>query len=280
MAVERNDMTITIRRTTGLTRIFRKISGPAILIFCLMFPAAYGQDTAEEKIRTLFEDAIAAMGGETFLNVKDMVSEGQLFGFNNRGESSGLIRFTDYTRLPDKSRFELGNRKNELEITIFDLSKDEGWIIEGQREARAAAENEMKSFWAAANHSLENILRFRWKDPENKLFYLGAGEGTDVTRDVVRLIDPENDEVMIFFDRVSKLPVKVETQQVNERGVRVRVANEYSQWHKIQGVLTPMRIDSYTNGRRSSQQFLLKITYNNNLRDNLFSIPEPKTKKK
>ena len=245
-----------------------------------MLPAAYGQDTAEEKIRSLFEDAIAAMGGETFLNVKDMVSEGQLFGFNNRGESSGLIRFTDYTRLPDKSRFELGNRKNELEITIFDLSKDEGWIIEGQREARAAAENEMKSFWAAANHSLENILRFRWKDPENKLFYLGAGEGTDVTRDVVRLIDPENDEVMIFFDRVSKLPVKVETQQVNERGVRVRVANEYSQWHKIQGVLTPMRIDSYTNGRRSSQQFLLKITYNNNLRDNLFSIPEPKTKKK
>ena len=245
-----------------------------------MLPAVHGQETAEEKIRTLFEDAIAAMGGDAYLGVQDMVSEGQYFAFNNRGESSGLIRFTDYTRLPDKSRFEMGNRKNELEITIFDLSKNEGWIIEGQREPRAAAENEMKSFWAAANHSIDNIFRFRWKDPQNKLFYIGAGEGPDVTRDTVRLINPENDEVIIFFDRVSKLPAKIEAQQTNERGVRVRVTNEFSQWHKIQGVLTPMRIDTYTNGRRSSQQFLLKLTYNNKLRDEFFSKPESKTRKR
>ena len=252
-----------------------------IFTFCLILPLARGQEeTAEEKIRTLFNDAIAAMGGDAFMNVSDMNSEGQYFMFNNRGESSGLIKFTDYTKLPDKSRFEMGNRKNALEITIFDLAKNEGWIIEGQREPRAASEDEMKSFQSAANHSLDNIFRFRWKDPQNKLFYLGPGEGTDITRDTVRLIDPENDEVVIYFDRVSKLPVKIETQRVNERGVRVRVADEYSQWHKIQGVLTPMRIDSFTNGRRASQQFLLKLTYNNNLRDNFFSKPESKTKKR
>lgn len=253
----------------------------AVLTFCLILPFARGQeDAAGEKIRALFEDAIAAMGGEVFMNVSDMNSQGQYFMFNNRGESSGLIKFTDYTKLPDKSRFELGNRKNELEITIFDLAKNEGWIIEGRREAKAATEDEMKSFRSAANHSLDNIFRFRWKDPQNKLFYLGPGEGADVTRDVVRLIDPENDEVVIYFDRVSKLPVRIETQQINERGVRVRVAVEYSQWHKIQGVLTPMRIDSFINGRRSSQQFLLKLAYNNNLRDDFFTNPESKTKKK
>jgi len=252
----------------------------AILIFCLMLPAASAQEAAGEKIQALFEDAIAAMGGDAYMGVSDMVSQGQYFAFNNRGESSGLIKFTDYTKLPDKSRFELGNKKNELEITIFDLAKNEGWIIEGAREARNASEDEMKSFWAAANHSIDNIFRFRWKDTENKLFYLGPGEGTDVTRDTVRLINPENDEVVIYFDRVSKLPVKIESQRINERGVRVRVTDEYSQWHKIQGVLTPMRIDSYTNGRRSSQQFLLKLTYNNNLQNDFFSKPESKTKKK
>ena len=253
----------------------------AILIICLILPVARGQEeTAEEKIRILFNDAIAAMGGDAFVNVSDMNSEGQYFMFNNRGESSGLIKFTDYTKLPDKSRFELGNRKNDLEITIFDLAKNEGWIIEGQIEPRAATEDEMKSFWSAANHSLDNIFRFRWKDPQNKLFYLGPGEGTDITRDMVRLIDPENDEVVIYFDRVSKLPVKIETQQINERGVRVRVSDEYSQWHNIQGVLTPMRIDGFTNGRRSSQQFLLKLSYNNNLQDDFFTKPESKTKKK
>jgi len=261
----------TIRRRGFLSAI------PVLL--CFMLPAAIGQETSEEKIRTLFDDAIAALGGDAYMGVKDVVSEGQYFQFNSRGESSGLIKFVDYTKLPDKSRFELGNKKNELEITIFNLEKNEGWIIEGELDAKDATEDDIKSFRTTVNHSLENILRFRWKDPENKLFYLGAGEGADVTRDVVRLISPENDEVMIYFDRVSKRPVKVETQRVNERGIRVRVTEEYSQWHKIQGVLTPMRIDSYTNGRRSSQQFVVKLSYNNNLRDDFFSKPVSKTKK-
>jgi hypothetical protein len=272
--MEHKDMMRTMKQTIRWSRFL------AVFIFCLMPASARGQETGEGKTRTLFEDAISAMGGDAYMNVRDIVSEGQYFMFNSRGESSGLIKFTDYTRLPDKSRFELGNKKNELEITIFDLAKNEGWIIEGELEARAATEEDMKSFWTSANHSLENIFRFRWKDPQNKLFYIGAGEGADVTRDMVRLIDPENDEVVIYFDRVSKLPVKIESQRVNQRGIRVRVVDEFSQWHKIQDVLTPMRIDSSTNGRRTSQQFVLKLSYNNNLRDDFFSRPAPKAKKK
>jgi len=251
----------------------------AVLAFYFTFPSVYGQETAEEKIRTLFEDALAAMGGDAYMEVRDIRSEGNYFVFNRRGDSSGLIKFADYTRLPGKSRFELGNKKKEREITIFDIEKNEGWIIEGEREVKTATEDDMKSFWSSANHSIENIIRFRWKDPENKLFYIGAEEGADVTRYVVRLIDPKNDETVIYFDRASKLPVKVEYQRMNERGIRVRVTDEYSQWHRIQGVLTPMRIDSYTNGRPSSQQFFLKLSYNNNLRDSLFSKPAQKTKK-
>ena len=267
-----------VTKTKKSIRLFGFVS--IMILLCLTLPAASGDETSEEKIRTLFEDAIAAMGGDAYMDVRDIVSEGQYFVFNNRGESSGLIKFADYTKLPDKSRFELGNRKNEMEVTIFNLEKDEGWIIEGELEAKDASESDMKSFRAAADHSIENIMRFRWKDPKNKLFYLGAGDGADVTRDVVRLISPENDEVIVYFDRISKLPVKVETQQINARGIRVRIVDEYSQWHKIQGVLTPMRIDSFTNGRRSSQMFFLKLSYNNNLRDDLFSKPASKTRKR
>ena len=267
-------MATTMKRTNRLRGLI------AFFAFCFMLPAARGQETNEEKIRALFEGAIAAMGGDAYMGVRDIVSEGQYFMFNTRGQSSGLIKFTDYTRLPDKSRFELGNKKSELEITIFDLEKNEGWIIEGDLEAKAATEEDMKGFLASVNHSLENILRFRWKDPQNKLFYLGAGDGPDVTLDMVKLIDPENDEVLVYFDRISKLPVKIESHRVNARGMRLRVVDEYSQWHKIQDVLTPMRIDSYTNGRRSSQHFLLKLSYNGNIQDGLFSRPAPKTKKK
>ncbi len=230
---------------------------------------------ADETARRLFEDAIQAMGGDAFLNVKDMVSSGNYFVFDPEGASSPVIKFSDYTKLPDKSRFELGNRKRELEITVFNLEKGEGWILEGQKETREATPEEMQDFKNAVKHSIDTIFRFRYKDPANKLFYLGPGEGKDFTLEVVKLVDPENDEVTIYFDRVSKLPVKIEFWTTNKRGIRQRNVHEFSQWHSIQGVLTPMRTDGYVNNRRSFQSFILKIAYNNNLQDSFFSKPAP-----
>jgi hypothetical protein len=231
----------------------------------------HGQD--EEIIQKLFQDAIQAMGGEAYLGVTDMVSEGQYFQFSTTGESSGLIRFTDYTKLPDKSRFELGNRKREQDVTVFNLATNEGWILQGQKEARAATPEEMKDFRNEVKHNIETIFRFRYKAPDNKLFYLGAGEGADVTLEMVKIVDPENDEVTVYFDRISKLPAKIEFRTLSKMGVRQRRVEEFSQWHVIQGVNTPMRIDLDINGRHASQQFLLKINYNNNLPDSFFSKP-------
>lgn len=234
---------------------------------------SFAQD--EGKIKRLFDDAIQTMGGETYLKVSDMISEGQTFAFNFEGASSLPVKFKDYTKFPDKSRFELGNRKNELEITVFDLSKGEGWILEGQKGVRAATPVEMDGFRNAVKHSIDMIFRYRYKDPENRLFYMGPGEGKEATLEIVKLVDPENDEVLIYFDRISKLPAKIEYRQVNEKGVRERHTEEFSQWFVKQGVNTPMRVDGYVNGRRRSQHFLLKVSYNNNLPDSIFSKPVP-----
>ena len=148
---------------------------PICFLAIVFAPFARGQD--EEKIKQLFEDAIQAMGGEAYLSVTDMVSNGQTFGFDREGRSSIPIKFTDYTKLPDKSRFELGNKKKDRDITIFNLSTNEGWIRERGKEVREATKEEMDSFEKLAKHSLDIIFRVRYKDPDNKMFYLGPGEG-------------------------------------------------------------------------------------------------------
>jgi hypothetical protein len=242
------------------------------MIFVLA-PVSPAQD--EEKIQKLFRDAIQAMGGDTYLNVTDMISEGQTFAFNFEGDSSLPIKFTDYTKFPDKSRFESGTRTQELDITVFNLGKNEGWIQEGEKGTREAKPEEMLRFKNAVKHSIDMIFRFRYKDPENKLFYMGPGEGSEVALEIVKLVDPENDDVLIYFDRVSRLPAKIEYRDISDRGVRQRHVEEFSQWFMKQGVNTPLRVDGYLNGRRLSQHFLLKVTYNNNLPDSFFSKPEP-----
>lgn len=222
----------------------------------------------------LFEAAIEAMGGSDFLNVQDTVSTGNFFRFNRDGLSP-LMKFTDYTRLPDKSRFELGNKKRELEITVFNLEKEEGWILEGQKEAKAATREEMRDFRNLVKHSMEVLFRVRYKDPRNKLFHLGPGEGRDITLERVRLIDPDNDEVTVYFDRASGLPKKLEFREPDAAGVRQRVVHEFSQWHWIQGVRTSLRTDGYVNGRPAFQIHIIEIKYNSGLADNLFSKPVP-----
>ncbi len=234
---------------------------------------AFAQD--EEHIQKLFSDAIAAMGGDAYLGVKDIVSEGNLFFFDRDGNSSGLIKYFDWTKLPDKSRNETGNRKKERDVVVFNLEKGEGWVLEGQKPTRDATPDEMKGFRNDVKHSIDTIFRTRYKDPDNRLFYLGPGEGADVSLEMVKLLDPENDEVTIYFDRLSQLPAKIEFRSLDKKGVRQRHVQEFSQWHVIQGVNTPLRTDGFINGMKSSQLFVLKLTYNNNVPDSFFSKPEP-----
>jgi hypothetical protein len=253
--------------------IVKKLLGVTLMALLVFLTPARGQD--EERIQKLFKDAIQAMGGEAYLSVKDIVSEGNYFMFNRDGDSSGLIKYNDYTKLPDKSRFELGNKKKLRDVTVFNLEKNEGWILEGQKETRAATAREMQEFKNAVKHSIENIFRFRYKDPENKLFYLGPGERADVRRELVKILDPENDEVIVYFDRASLLPAKVEYRSEGREGVHLRHVLEFSQWHVIQGVNTPLRTDETVNGFMHSQIFVVKLTYNNDLADTFFSKPVP-----
>ena len=253
-------------------RIMKKL----ILTCCIalfLTPPIRSQD--EDAARKFFDDAVAAMGGSTFLNVTDMVSEGNYFMFNRSGESSPLIKFTDYTKFPDKSRFRLGDKKHLIELEVFNLETNEGWIQEGDLEPKAATPDDMRDFKNAVKHSLEMIFRSRYKDPNNKLFYLGPGDGRDITLEKVKLIDPENDEVTVYFNRLTKLPAKLEYVRVDQNGVRQHEVREFSQWHRIQDVNTSLRTDGYTNGRQSFQIHTVKIKFDNDLPDSLFSKPVP-----
>jgi hypothetical protein len=250
----------------------------ALMLWMGIAFVSFARSQDEVTAQKLFSDAIETMGGETFLKVTDVMSEGNYFGFNRDGDNTGLIKYVDYTRFPDKSRNEMGNHKSELDISIFNLEKNEGWIVKGQKPLRKANDDEMKEFKNVVKHNLDNIFRFRIKDPQNKIFYIGPGEELDMTLETVKIVDPENDETTIYFDRMSKLPAKIEYRTVTKKGVRQRIVDEFSQWHVIQGVNTPMRIDSYINGKRASLTFAIKISYNTSLQDSLFSKPPPPKK--
>ncbi|MBI4456157.1 MAG: hypothetical protein HY644_09685 [Acidobacteria bacterium] len=256
----------------------------AFMILCSAF-ALQAQDsdkkpTEKEQVRqkalSVIERSIESMGGPRFRQVQEIKSKGHYYVFKD-GQTAGVAKYFDYTRLPDKSRFQLGEGKNR-EVTIFDLSTNKGWHLEGKNDIKEASAEEIRQFRQTVRHSVENLLRKRLQEPGMNFFYYGSGEvsGRDDV-EAVEMIDAENDSVLIYFDLKTYLPSRLEYVTVDARGNKRREAVEFYIWHSMEGVMTPLRLDNYTGGQLSSQLFVDEITYRPTpaFNDALFSRPTP-----
>jgi len=164
-------------------------------------------------------------------------------------------------------------------VTIFDLDKGEGWILEGKKDLKPASEKELEDFKRTVKHAIENVLRSRWKEEGVSHFYYGAEhvEGKS-NSEAVELIDSTNDSILLFFDAKSHLPVKMEFTEIGQDGRKMKVEEMYFNWHDVQGVKTPFQVERYVEDKLVSKTFVEKITYGD-LPDSLFTKPAVEKKK-
>ena len=58
------------------------------------------------KAKALLDQAIQALGGQAYLNVRDMQQAGRTYSFHHGRPTSNGIQFWRFTQYPDKDRFE------------------------------------------------------------------------------------------------------------------------------------------------------------------------------
>lgn len=260
-----------ISRTLATSSLF-------LLIASVASPASRAEDGQNPKALEVIEAAIEAMGGEKYLNVKNSYSRGRWFMFDRHGRKS-FSRYQDWTVYePIKSRFQLGEGKRQV-ARIHNLEAGKGWSVSGEKEDAKVEEipaEEMERFKDAVKRDLHVLLRQRVNEPQLNLYYWGPEEiaGTG-EHEAVEFLDATNMSVVVFFDRKSKLPAKLETTVTNRLGIREKHETEYYNWHTIQGVHTPLRIDDYVDEKMSSQLFIEEISYNIQAPPDLFLAPQP-----
>jgi hypothetical protein len=109
-------------------------------------------------------------------------------------------------------------------------------------------------------------------------------EGTTMVErrmaDKVTVLSPDNDAVTIELDSTTHLPLrrKFESRNLTFKDLD-EDAEEYDDYHTIQGLPTAFMITRYHNGDMASQRFLSKVEYNLALSPDLFN-PELVLKKK
>src|SRR5437773_797327 len=113
----------------------------SILTLCLCVSAVNTYAQSRTGAQTI-DQMIEALGGQAFLDVKDIRVTGRYFGFT-RGELSATDLFADYVKFPDMERTEFGGPKNK---TISINRGKQGQKVEGKKDPVEQTPGETEEF--------------------------------------------------------------------------------------------------------------------------------------
>jgi len=123
------------------------------------------------KGKQVLDQLITALGGPTYLDIRESNCEGRLAQFGHGGELAGYTNFKVYWSYPDKNRTDFS--KKGVIVNIY--NGDRGWTLDrgGVSEISSVA---VADFQEQAKRDINNLLRVRLKEPGMTIRY----GGTDV----------------------------------------------------------------------------------------------------
>ena len=255
-------------------QIVRGILAMSALLVALSAPhlRAQNPDNMMPEERTakgkqVLEQLITALGGPTYLDIRESNCEGRLAQFGHSGELTGYTPFKVYWRYPDKNRTDFS--KKGVIVNVY--NGDRGWTLDkgGVSELSNAA---VADFQEQAKRDINNLLRARLKEPGMSIRF----GGTDVvdlrTVDWVEITDSEQRDFRLAVDRTTHYLVRsVVTLQDDtspDRSVETRIFTNYQ---LMDGVWTPLQITLDRNGRRINQVFFQSCKYNPGFAEGFFT---------
>jgi len=253
----------------------------AALLFCLAASLAVVRaETNLERGKRVVDEAVQALGGETFLHMQDRVESGRAYSFY-REKLSGLSIAKICTRYlirpePPVAGF-LGVRERQAfgkkEDSAVLLGDGPGYEITF-RGARPLADDVTERFRESTLRNVFYILRQRLGEPGLILESRGSDVVENQPVDIVGITDFDNRTVTVYFNRLTHLPAK---QVTNRRDAKTRELNEevtrFSKYREVNGVQWPFDIQRERNGEKIYQMYSDSVDVNKGLTDNLFTLP-------
>jgi hypothetical protein len=111
------------------------------------------------------------------------------------------------------------------------------------------------------------------KDPNTILIYEGQRMAERHLAEQVTLISPQNESVTILMDVQTHLPLRrVFEWRDPEYHDKNSDAEEYDDYHNVDGFPTPFTISRFKNDEQVRQYYVTKVVYNQNLPGNFWDV--------
>ena len=287
-ALLRADFSRPFRAKRGTCFPFSMAGGPiqqparTVLVLAVCFlavclgasPASFGaQQQAPPALpsrispqaQKLLDRTLQALGGPAFLHYKTVSTTGNVFAISY-GQTAGYAPFKSTFEAPDKRRFSYGKGKPVILIN----NGDQAWELD--RLGRTHQNPEQKRGWEIANrYSLDNLLRFRIREPGVLILASGVDFIDNQPVDAIDVIDSHNVHVKLYVHRSTYLPVRIiyRVENPNTREWE-DYADDYSDYQPFQGINTPMHTTRYLDGERIGELFRSSARYNVTIPPNYF----------
>ncbi len=221
----------------------------------------------QKKARATLDAMVEALGGQRWLTLTSTMQQGRTSGFY-LGKPTGMTsEFYEIQKFPDQTRVELGKKRDVVEI----ISGDHAWEItyKGKREL---PKEQVQDLIRRRDHSIQVAMRVWLNDPGTVLIYNGQNLVERHLADQTTLINAENDSITIQSDAETHLPLR-RTWQWRDPLYHDKNtdAEEYDDYHLVEGFPTAYTITRYHNDDMTNQRFLYHAAYNLALTPDMFN---------
>lgn len=245
----------------------RKVLVAALTAAVLMAPGmmhAQADDAANanaKQARAALDAMVKALGGDLWLNEQSMEREGHIAAFFHGAPDPGTTDSFEYHQWPDKDRVELTKHRDVVEFFVG----RQGYEVT-YKGKKALDKDTLDEYLRRRDHSIETAVRVWMKDPNTILIYEGQRLAERHLAEQVTLISPQNEAITILMDVQTHLPLKRTFEWrdpvYHDKNLD---AEEYDDYHVVDGLPTPYTISRWKNDEMVRQYFVTKVIFNQTL---------------
>ena len=252
-------------------------------------PTHPADQTQEQRGRKLLDQMLEALGGDAWLNRRNLRVVGHLGRFFQGAPNGIVIDFTATHQFasgdrPEAQRIGFITDKSMIlpgkKIDIVQI-----WINNTGHEVTykgniTLPKDQVEDYYRRQDHSIESIYRVWLKAPGVVVIDEGSTMVERRLTERVTILSDNNDAVTIDIDAQTHVPRRRTFEWRNATFKdRDEDAEEYDDYHTIQGLPTAFTISRYHNGDLASQTFYTKAEYDVDLPPETFN-PDVLLKKK
>ncbi len=240
----------------------------AVAMLMLSWPHAIRAQAADDdaaknakQARAALDRMVQALGGQAWLSLKNQEREGFIASFFHGNPDAGTTQYYEYHAWPDQDRVELTKHRDVVEFYLDRV----GWEVT-YRGKKPMDPEILDDFLRRRDHSIETAVKVWLKDPKTILVYEGQHLVERRLGEQVTLISAQNEAITIVMDAETHLPLKRIFQWRDPLYKDKNTdAEEYDDYHTIEGFPTPFSITRFKNDEMYRQYYIRKVTFNQQL---------------